>query len=137
MGYLIEIGECMHSEEGGFSLIELIVVVAIISILLLVAYPRYQASIDRTTTTVLLANIQQTRIALDRYYEDKGHYPDSLQRLVDDRYLRAIPIDPVNRRKDTWVVVMASPDHGVGIMDIRSGAPGTSASGVPYQDLEP
>jgi prepilin-type N-terminal cleavage/methylation domain len=126
-----------YPASKGFSLIELIVVVAIVSVLLMVAYPRYQASVDRAETTALLSNIQQLRIALDRYYEDKGRYPDSLQRLVDDRYLRALPVDPVTGRSDTWILVTANAEQGSGIVDVRSGAPGSNAGGVPYRDLEP
>src|SRR5690606_40085137 len=63
-------------------------------------------------------------------------YPESLQRLVDDRYLRALPVDPVTGRSDTWILVTANAEQGSGIVDVRSGAPGSNVGGVPYRDLE-
>src|SRR5690606_522962 len=126
-----------YPASKGISLIELIVVVAIVSVLLMVAYPRYHACCDRAVTTAQLSNIQQLRNVINRYYEDKGRYPDSLQRLVDGRYLRALPVDPVTGRSDTWILVTANAEQGSGIVDVRSGAPGSNAGGVPYRDLEP
>jgi len=121
----------------GFSLIELIVVVAIVSVLLLVAYPRYQSSVDRAEYVALLGSLQQLRTTIDHYYEDKGRYPDSLERLVDERYLRSVPVDPITGSSATWIVTRGGNDAESGIVDVRSGAPGTSWSGVPYQDLTP
>lgn len=123
--------------QRGFSLIELIVVVAIVSVLLLVAYPRYQASVDRAEYVALLASLQQLRTTIDHYHEDKGRYPDSLQRLVDEDYLRAVPVDPITGSSDTWILTRGGEAGAAGIVDVRSGAPGTSWSGVAYRDLEP
>ena len=94
-----------HRRIAGFSLIELIVVVAIIAVLLLIAYPRYQSSVDRAEYVALLGNIQKIRTTIDHYYEDKGHYPDSLERLVEGHYLRSVPVDPITGSNGTWVLL--------------------------------
>lgn len=122
---------------GGFSLIELIVVVSIVSVLLLVAYPRYQRSVDRAEHVALLGSLQQLRTTIDHYHQDKGRYPDSLQQLVDDNYLRSVPVDPVTGSSDTWILERGTGDQGSGVVDVRSGAPGISWSGVAYRELVP
>lgn len=121
----------------GFSLIELIVVVAIIAVLLLVAYPRYQSSVDRAEHVALLANIQKVRTTIDHYYEDKGEYPDSLERLVSGNYLRSVPLDPITGSSATWVLLRGTGVDSSGIVDVRSGAPGLSWTGEPYSELTP
>lgn len=121
----------------GFSLIELIVVVSIVSVLLLVAYPRYQASVDRAGHVALLGSLQQLRTTIDHFHEDKGRYPDSLQQLVDENYLRSLPVDPITGSADTWVLERGTGEQGSGVVDVRSGATGISWSGVPYRDLVP
>ncbi|MCD9026850.1 type II secretion system GspH family protein [Luteimonas sp. BDR2-5] len=122
---------------GGFSLIELIVVVAIVSVLLLVAYPRYQSSVDRAEYVALLGNLQQFRKTIDHYYEDKGRYPDSLERLVQENYLRSVPVDPITGSSGTWILMRGTGIDTSGIVDVRSGAHGVSWSGVPYSELTP
>lgn len=126
-----------HRRAAGFSLIELIVVVAIIAVLLLVAYPRYQSSVDRAEHVALLGNIQRIRTTIDHYYEDKGHYPDSLERLVEDNYLRSVPVDPITSSNASWILLRGTGDDSNGIVDVRSGASGMSWSGVPYSELTP
>lgn len=126
-----------HRCIAGFSLIELIVVVAIIAVLLLIAYPRYQSSVDRAEHVTLLGNIQKIRTTIDHYYEDKGHFPDSLERLVDANYLRSVPVDPITGSNDTWILLRGTGAEASGIVDIRSGAAGTSWSGVAYSELAP
>lgn len=121
----------------GFSLIELIVVVAIVAVLLLVAYPRYQSSVDRAEHVALLGNLQQFRKTIDHYYEDKGRYPDSLERLVQENYLRSVPVDPITGSNGTWVLVRGTGVDASGIVDVRSGASGASWSGMPYSELTP
>lgn len=126
-----------HRKAGGFSLIELIVVVAIVAVLLLVALPRYQSSVDRAEHVALLGNLQTIRNTLDHHYEDKGHYPDSLERLVEARYLRSIPVDPITGSSHTWILIRGTGANVAGIVDVRSGASGVSWSGVPYSELTP
>lgn len=84
----------MNTPYDGFTLIELLVVLAIVAFLLTLSLPRYFHSIDKSKETVLKENLRVTRETIDKYYDDTGHYPDSLQDLVDHHYLRALPVDP-------------------------------------------
>jgi general secretion pathway protein G len=123
------------SGRRGFTLIELLVVLAIIGVLLALAVPRYFSSVDRSKETVLKENLHQMREAIQQYYADKGKYPEKLETLADEHYLRKVPVDPVTERSDTWVVIPPEdPDKG-GVYDVHSGAPGNGEDGVPYKDL--
>lgn len=95
-------------DDGGFTLIELVVVMAIIGLLLTIALPQYFHSIERGKSQVQLQNISVIRDAIDKYYGDNGQYPDTLDELVAKRYLRSVPVDPVSG-STAWTVV-ASPD---------------------------
>ena len=126
----------MRISKGlGFSLIELIVVIAIIAMLLVVALPRYQASIDRAELVALKTNLRTVRDSIDRYQEDKGNYPDSLQELIESHYLKSIPIDPITDSAQTWVILEETIDDKNGVVDIRSGAKGATALGIVYAEL--
>ena len=125
--------------SGGFTLIELLVVVAIIGILAGIAVGQYGRSITRAKEAVLKENLFRTRNAINQYFADKGRYPFDLQALVDDKYLRAMPIDPITESTDTWVTVFAELDDAdistePGIADLHSGAPGISLDGTRYSD---
>jgi general secretion pathway protein G len=116
----------------GFTLIELLTVLAIVATLLTIAAPRYYASIDRSREAVLKENLFQMRDAIGKYHTDKGRYPDSLQALASDQYLRKIPLDPITQSAETWVI-MASPDvETKGVFDVRSGAAGKSLDGSEF-----
>ncbi len=116
----------------GFTLIELLVVLSIISLLLTIGVPRYFHSIDKSREQVLRANLALTRHVLDKYYEDQGVYPDTLETLVTKRYMRAVPVDPLTGRRDTWVLVQPDkPEKGT-VMDVHSGAPGNGLDGSTY-----
>jgi general secretion pathway protein G len=118
----------------GFTLIELIVVVAIVGVLLTLVTPRYFKSIDRSKETVLKTNLGATRDALDKFYSDTGKFPESLADLVDKRYLRTLPFDPITDSADTWTIV-APPDGQPGaVYNVFSGASGTGSNGVPYAE---
>ncbi|NVD99969.1 type II secretion system protein [Massilia sp. BJB1822] len=119
----------------GFTLIELLVVLGIIALLLTLAVPRYFPSVDRAKETVLNDNLRNTRLVIDQFYGDTGRYPDSLEQLVEKKYLRSMPIDPITETSDSWIVV--PPDDGSkgGVADIKSGAPGNDRNGKPYSDL--
>lgn len=93
----------------GFTLIELVVVMAILGLLLTMALPRYMASLERGKEQVLAHNLAQMRDAIDRYYGDRGQYPDRLEDLVERRYLRAVPLNPFTAAAD-WQIV--SPPSG-------------------------
>lgn len=111
---------------------ELLVVLAIIATLLALAAPRYFQHIERSKEVVLRENLATMRDAIDQYHADTGRWPESLATLVDKRYLRAVPVDPVTERKDTWIEV--PPKEGSGVQDVRSGAEGTALDGTPYAE---
>lgn len=119
---------------NGFTLIELLVVTVIIAVLLTLAVPRYFHSVDRSKEAVLKENLASLRDALQKYYGDKGRYPDKLDDLERDRYLRRVPIDPLTASSATWVLV-PPPDAAKGqVYDVQSGAPGSGSDGVPYKE---
>jgi general secretion pathway protein G len=120
--------------RAGFTLIELIVVMTIISLLLTLAVPRYFHSIDLSKEKVLRANLSATRDALDKFNADTGKYPNELADLVTKHYMRSLPWDPITERSDSWVLV--PPSNGVEglVYNIRSGAEGNGADGTPYAD---
>jgi general secretion pathway protein G len=120
----------------GFTLIELLVVLSIIALLLTLAVPRYFHSIDTAKEAVLSENLHIVRETIDKFYGDKGRYPDSLDELVSERYLRALPHDPVTGSTTTWTIIApAAPDAKGNVFDIKSGAPGTTRDGKPFADL--
>ena len=120
--------------RAGFTLIELLVVLAIVATLLTIALPRYFASVDKSKETVLKENLYVTRDAIGKYYADKGKYPESLEALATDKYLRNLPIDPITESAATWVVVPPDDPKKGAVYDIRSGAPGTASDGKPYSE---
>jgi general secretion pathway protein G len=123
----------------GFTLIELLVVLSIIATLLTLAAPRYFQHVERAKEAVLRENLATTRHALDQYHADKGVWPASLQALVDDRYLRALPLDPITESSETWLLETppedASAEAADGVYNLRSGAEGVGSDGKPYADL--
>ncbi|MGF6598948.1 general secretion pathway protein G [Paraburkholderia sp. GAS448] len=110
----------------GFTLIELVVVMAIIGLLLTIALPRYMHSIERGKEQVRLQNVAVMRDAIDKYYGDNGQYPDTLDELVAKHYLRAVPVDPVNG-DDKWAVIASPDETKTGVYDV---APASSAQGT-------
>lgn len=118
----------------GFTLIELLVVFTILAILLTLAVPRYFGSIDKSKEAVLRENLSQMRDAISRYYADKGKYPESLETLATDKYLRRVPLDPITESPKTWIVVLPSDPQKSGVFDVRSGAQGKNRQGVSYSE---
>ena len=119
----------------GFTLIELLVVLGIVALLLTLAVPRFFPSVDKTKETILLDNLRNTRAVIDQYHADTGRYPDSLEQLVEKKYLARVPVDPVTESESTWVVVPPEADGEQGaVYDIRSGAPGNGRDGRPYAE---
>jgi len=112
----------------GFTLIEIMVVMAIIGLLLTIALPRYLHSIDRGKEQVQRQNLATLRDAIDKYYGDNGQYPETLDELVARRYLRSIPVDPVSGAS-AWAVI-ASPDaEKPGVYDVApASAPAAQAA---------
>jgi general secretion pathway protein G len=122
--------------QPGFTLIELIVVMAIVALLVSIAAPRYLHSIDRARESSLRSSLQVMRQAIDQFAADQGRYPDSLQELVDRRYLRQLPDDPLTGQRDSWVLLQPAPDSAVpgSVWDVRSGAAGRASDGALYAD---
>lgn len=116
----------------GFTLIELLVVMAIMATLLALAAPRYFGSADRAKEVALKTNLRLLREAIDKYRADTGVLPDTLGRLADARYLRAVPVDPMTDRADTWSTLAHPDGQTPGVFDVRSGAPGEAQDGTPY-----
>jgi general secretion pathway protein G len=124
--------------RNGFTLIELMIVMAIIVILISVAIPFYQKSIMRAKESVLHNNLSAMRNAIDEYSYDKQKAPQQLNDLVSDGYLRDVPKDPITGNND-WKIIMEDASSSVdstepGIFDIRSESPKTSLEGTPYSE---
>lgn len=122
----------MRVQHRGFTLIELIVVMTIVSLLLTLAAPRYFRSIDRSKETVLKANLMATRDALDKFHADTGRYPGQLDELVSRHYLRTLPWDPIAESATAWVIAPPADGQDGGVYDIHSSAEGTDADGLAY-----
>jgi general secretion pathway protein G len=118
----------------GFTLIELLVVLAIVALLLTLAVPRYFPTIDKTKETILADNLRNTRDVIDQFYADRGRYPDSIEQLVEKKYLRSMPIDPITESSTTWIVVPPEDATKGNVYSIKSGAPGNDKHGKPYSD---
>jgi len=116
----------------GFTLIELLVVLAILAALLALAAPRYFDSLDRANEAALRTDLRILREAIDKYRADTGRLPETLQVLADARYLRAVPVDPVTERTDSWISISAPDGLTPGVYDVRSGALGTARDGTAF-----
>jgi general secretion pathway protein G len=136
--------------DRGFTLIELLIVVTIIGIIAGIAVVNVRHAQTKAQETVLRANLAQMRKAIDDFYADKLRYPTTLQELVDAKYMRKIPPDPITKKSDTWIEVKEEPtlDNGStlsnptsagpatpGIVDVKSGAEGKTLDDVSYGEL--
>jgi general secretion pathway protein G len=125
--------------EEGWTLIELMVVIALIMVLASMALVQYRNSITAAKESTLRGMLFIMRDAIDQYYADKGKYPESLQTLVSESYLRAVPRDPFTTSSDTWQTVPAEPETGsitaaTGIFDVKSGYDGNGLDGSRIAD---
>ncbi|HQU93847.1 MAG TPA: type II secretion system protein [Pyrinomonadaceae bacterium] len=124
-------------QNRGFTLLELMIAMFIVIILLSVALPTYQRSVQYAKETVLKENLWQMRKAIDQYASDKGKYPPSIDALVEGKYLREMPMDPILEAAE-WDSVMGedplNPDSGNGLKDVKSKADGQDSDGKAYKD---
>ena len=126
-------------KNQGFTLIELMIVMTIIGILASIAAPNYQRSVIKAREAVLMEDLYQMRRAIDAYFADHAKYPESLEALVEAKYLRDIPRDPFTNAQDTWEVVTPTPTaegevaEG-GVEDVHSGSDLVGLNGTPYRE---
>ncbi len=125
--------------RAGFTLIELMIVMAIVVTLMAIAVPYYQKTLLRAKESVLHSDLFTMRQMIDEYSFDKQKAPQTLDELVSDGYLREVPKDPITGNNQSWKVIMEDPSQSVnntepGIWDIRSGSDKTSLEGTPYAD---
>lgn len=118
----------------GFTLIELVVVMAIIALLLTFALPRYFDGLDRARESALRQDLKTMRDAIEQFHADRGIYPNTLDELVTNRYLRTIPADPITESPETWVVTPPTEPGQGAVYDIRSGAEGQAHDGTSFAE---
>jgi prepilin-type N-terminal cleavage/methylation domain-containing protein len=138
----------MHERkrESGFTLLELIIVIAVVGILATIAMPKLKDIPRKANESVLKTNLHTMRDVIDQHYGDKGRYPASLEALVEAGYLRKVPIDPITKSSDTWVLTYEEidPDNPPveselgegqpGVIDVHSGSKAVSLDGTPYSE---
>lgn len=118
----------------GFTLIELLVVMAIIATLLSIAAPRYFGQVDVAREKALLQSLEVMRDSIDKFRADTGKYPATLTELVEKRYLRKLPVDPITESAETWELVPPPDPNESGVWDVRSGARGSGRDGRPFAE---
>lgn len=122
----------MVNARRGFTLVELLVVMAIVSTLLALVVPRYWGGVKRAEEATLKQNLALMREAIDKHYADTGRYPDSLDELVTRRYLRQVPLDPVTGARDSWGLAAPPPSEPGRVYDVKSGSQATAQDGTPF-----
>jgi general secretion pathway protein G len=126
-----------RKDQRGFSLLELMIAMFILIILISVALPTYQRSIQHAKETVLKENLWQMRKSIDQYHSDKGKLPQTVSELVDGKYLREMPVDPITEKAE-WDEIMGddttSPEAEQGMTDVKSLAEGSDSEGKDYKD---
>lgn len=118
----------------GFTLIELMVVMSIIALLLSIAVPRYFHSIDNAKEATLKHSLSVMREAIDKFYGDNQRYPASIEELVDKKYLRAVPPDPITDTAQSWIIITPDAETAGAVYDVKSGAQGLAKDGTPYAE---
>jgi general secretion pathway protein G len=129
------------SGSAGFTLIELMIVMVLIVTLASIGLTVYGNSIIRAKEATLKEDLFRMRDAIDQYYADKNKYPASLETLVEEKYMRAVPVDPFTQSADTWQTTMSEPEPGnpsaePGVYDVKSGSDAAALDGSRYADWE-
>jgi len=127
--------------SAGFTMIELLVVLALIVILASMGLAQYRSSVVHAKEAVLKQDLAQFRDAIDQYYADKGQYPSTLDALVSDGYVRKLPEDPFTKSNSTWQTIPAEPDPNnptaeAGVYDVKSGSDATALDGTKYAEWD-
>ncbi|MGE0472845.1 MAG: prepilin-type N-terminal cleavage/methylation domain-containing protein [Nitrospirales bacterium] len=124
--------------KKGYTLVELMIVVAIVGILVTLAIPTFQQSALKAKEAALKQNLFTMRAVIDQYYADLGNYPSSLEALVESKYLRELPIDPFTKTNTTWTAIYEDQTEGedspAGIFDVKSGSEQAALDGTPYKE---
>ena len=124
--------------KKGYTLLELMIVVGIVGILVTLAIPTFHQSAMKAKEAALKQNLFTMRSVLDQYYADRGDYPETLETLVEEKYLRGIPMDPFTKSSSTWTEIYEEQEEGddspVGVYDVKSGSDGLALNGTPYKD---
>lgn len=120
--------------KAGFTLIELLLVLTLIAMLAGLAVPIVSKSIQRAKGATLKEDLYLLRKNINDFYADHGHYPQTLEELVSERYIRALPVDPLTESYDTWQLEMATGEDEEGIRDVRSGYEGEAPDGTRYEE---
>lgn len=128
--------QCWHlkNKSNGFTLIELLVVLAIVATLLTLVAPRYFNQLEASKEVILKDNLHSAREVIDKFYGDLGRYPDSLDELVEKKYLRRLPFDPITEADDTWLIINVPNGYKGNVYDLKSGAVGKSRLGQDYAE---
>ena len=133
------LAKTIRAAQRGFTMIELLVVLALIVILSTMGMAQYRSSVTHAKEAVLKQDLFQLRDAIDQYYADKGQWPSTIDALVSEGYVRKLPEDPFTKSATTWQSVPAEPDPNnptaeVGVYDIKSGSEATALDGTKYAD---
>jgi general secretion pathway protein G len=123
-----------YKKNKGFTLVELLVVLSILALLLTLAVPKYFTSIEKAKEATLKQDLNTLRESLDKYYADNGKYPNILEDLVEHKYIRKLPVDPITEKNSTWIFTPPEPPLEGDIYDIHSGSKALAKDGTRYED---
>lgn len=121
-------------KQRGFSMIELMVALVILATILSLAVPRYFSNLDAAKESVLREDLHILRDAIDKFYSDTGRYPETLDDLVKQRYMRTLPIDPYTQSSRSWVIVAPADPADGAVFDLHSAAPNKARDGTWFKD---